>query len=185
MENRTEIGSRKIVLIGMMGSGKSSAGRRLARSLDSSFVDLDQSIERRAGRSIRDIFASDGEQTFRDLEEEELRLVLLEPGPLVVAAGGGVVVREANRKSLLAVDQVIWLQASLDILVKRVEARALRHEGHRPLVDGDPKTRLSALMAEREALYEEVATAVVVVDDQSLDEVVTALTALVSPEGDL
>jgi shikimate kinase len=122
---------------------------------------------------------------FRDLEENELRSVLQESGPLIVAAGGGIVMRAANRQLLATVDQVIWLQASLDVLVQRVEARALRHEGHRPLVDGDPRARLRTLMAERQSLYEEVATAKVVVDDQSLEEVVTALTALVGPEGEL
>lgn len=171
--------SRKIVLIGMMGSGKSSSGRRLAQRLQCSFVDLDECIERRAGRSIREIFAVDGEQKFRDLEQEELGRVLVEPGASVIAAGGGIVVREANRRALRAADDVIWLQASIDELARRVGARAKRREGHRPLVDGDPTARLHELMDERRDWYHDVATAVIEVDDRSLQDVVAAMAAIV------
>lgn len=176
MENDSNIDSRKVVLIGMMGSGKSSTGRRLARALQWPFLDLDESIERRAGRSIRDIFATDGESAFRDLEENELRLAVSESGPMVIAAGGGIVIREENRQMLSNVDEVIWLHASVDVLAQRVGARARRQEDHRPLVDGDPHGRLSALWEQRKDLYEAVATVVVAVDNQSLDEVVRQLT---------
>lgn len=182
MEIPHEDDSRKIVLVGMMGTGKSSSGRRLARRLHSSFLDLDECIERRAGRSIREIFASDGEETFRSLEEDELRRALNEPGSLVIAAGGGIVVRESNRRTLSGVNDVIWLQASVDVLARRVRTRARRHEGHRPLVDGDPKERLSALMDERRDWYHEVATAIVVVDDRTVDQVVDDLVAVVALE---
>lgn len=167
---------RKIVLVGMMGSGKSSAGRRLAKELNTEFVDLDQSIESRCGRSIRDIFASGGEQEFRDLEYDELRRALGEPGSWVIAAGGGIVVREATRALLARADDVIWLRADVDVLAERVS----RGRGHRPLVDGDPKARLAALLAEREDLYRSVATAVVEVDDCSVNQVVARIEALVS-----
>jgi shikimate kinase len=179
MENDSEIDSRKVVLIGMMGSGKSSTGRRLARALQWPFLDLDESIERRAGRSIRDIFALDGESAFRDLEENELRLAVSESGPLVIAAGGGIVIREVNRQMLSEVDEVIWLQASVDVLAQRVGARARRQEDHRPLVDGDPHARLSALWEQRKDLYEAVATVVVAVENQPLDEVVRQLTEVI------
>jgi shikimate kinase len=179
MENDSAIDSRKVVLIGMMGSGKSSTGRRLARALQWSFLDLDESIERRAGRSIRDIFATDGESAFRDLEENELRLAVSESGPLVIAAGGGIVIREANRQMLSRVDEVIWLHAPVDVLAQRVGARARRQEDHRPLVDGDPHDRLSAIWEERKDLYKAVATVVVAVENQTLDDVVRQLTEVV------
>lgn len=178
MAPRSPSDSRKIVLIGMMGSGKSSTGRRLAESLQSSFVDLDECIERRAGRSIREIFATDGEQTFRNLEQEELRRVLDEPKSMVIAAGGGIVVRDANRRALTDADDVIWLQASLEELTRRVGARAKRQKGHRPLVDGDPAARLKELMDERRDWYRDVATAIVLVDDRTIEEVVAAMTAI-------
>lgn len=171
---------RKVVLVGMMGSGKSSAGRRLAKLLNTEFVDLDQNIEARSGRSIRDIFASGGEAEFRDLEQEELRRVLDEPGSAVIAAGGGIVVRATARDLLARAKDVIWLRADVDVLAERVS----RGRGHRPLVDGDPRTRLGALLEEREDLYRSVATAVVEVDDCSLDDVVKRIEALVSLTSD-
>lgn len=170
------IQDRKIVLVGMMGSGKSSAGRRLAKALNFEFIDLDRSIEARCGRSIRDIFASGGEGEFRDLEHEELRRALEEPGSWVIAAGGGVVVRETARALLAKANDVIWLRADVDVLAERVS----RGRDHRPLVDGDPRTRLAALLAEREDLYRSVATAVVEVDDCSLNQVVTRIEELIS-----
>lgn len=170
------IQDRKIVLVGMMGSGKSSAGRRLAKALNTAFIDLDQSIETRCGRSIREIFASGGETEFRDLEEAELRRALDAPGSWVIAAGGGIVVREASRALLSRAHDVIWLRADVDVLAERVS----RGRDHRPLVDGDPKARLTALLAEREGLYRSVATAVVQVDDCSVNQVVDRIETLIS-----
>ncbi|MGA0879359.1 MAG: shikimate kinase [Ilumatobacteraceae bacterium] len=171
---------RKVVLVGMMGSGKSSAGRRLAKALNIDFIDLDQSIEARSGRSIRDIFSSGGEAEFRDLEEAELRRTLDEPGAAVIAAGGGIVVRAAARDLLARAHDVIWLRADVDVLAERVS----RGRGHRPLVDGDPKVRLGALLEEREDHYRSVATAVVEVDDCSLEDVVKRIESLVSTTSD-
>lgn len=167
---------RKVVLVGMMGSGKSSTGRRLAKSLNIGFVDLDQRIEARSGRSIREIFASGGEGEFRDLELEELRAALDEPDSSVIAAGGGIVVREAARALLERADEVIWLRADVDVLADRVS----HGREHRPLVDGDPKVRLATLLAEREELYRAVATAVVEVGSCPLNEVVARIEAVVS-----
>lgn len=169
----------KIVLIGMMGSGKSSAGRRVARALNLGFVDLDQRIEERSGRSIREIFATGGEEEFRDLEREELRRSLEEPGSAVIAAGGGIVVLEGTRRLLGEAQEVIWLRADIDVLVERVAAR--RGRDHRPLIDGDPRARLAALMVERDDLYREAATSVVEVDGCSLDEVVERIEAVLRP----
>ncbi len=180
MDNSSESKPRKIVLIGMMGSGKSSTGRRLAQCLNYPFIDLDESIEHRAGRSIREIFGTDGEQAFRDLEQDELRRALAEPGSLVIAAGGGVVVRAANRQALADADDVIWLQASVEELARRVGARSKRQQGHRPLADGDPVERLSALLDERHQWYSEVATTVVVVNGRSQDDVVATMAAAFS-----
>lgn len=162
---------RKIVLIGMMGVGKSSAGRRAAEALGLAFVDLDRRIERSTGRTIREIFESDGEQEFRELEEAALREVLGDPEPMLIAAGGGIVVRAANRRLLAGADDVVWLRADPSVLARRVRAG----RDHRPLVDGDPVERLSRLAAEREESYREVATATIDVGDRSLEDVVTSV----------
>lgn len=162
---------RKIVLIGMMGVGKSSAGRRLAERLGLAFVDLDRRIERSCGRTIRDIFESDGEQEFRNMEEAALREVLGDSEPMLIAAGGGIVVRPANRRLLEGADDVVWLRADPEILARRVRAG----RDHRPLVDGDPVERLRVLAADRDESYREVATATVDAGERSLDDVVAAV----------
>lgn len=166
-----KVTGRKIVLIGMMGVGKSSAGRRVAEVLGLAFVDLDRRIERTSGRTIREIFETDGEPVFRDLEEQALREVLDEPQPMLIAAGGGIVVRSANRRLLEDADDVVWLRADAEVLARRVRAG----RDHRPLVDGDPAERLRALAAERDEAYRHTATATIDVNDLSLDGVVTAV----------
>lgn len=170
----------KIVLVGMMGAGKSSVGRRVARALGIEFIDLDQRIETRRGRTIREIFAAEGEDAFRDLEEAELRQVLGESGSAVIAAGGGVVVRETNRRLLAQAHDVIWLRAGVTVLAARVRARAERGADHRPLADGDPVARLGALLAERESSYRSVATDIVDVDEVAVDEVASAVVAILA-----
>jgi len=165
------VSGRKIVLIGLMGVGKSSAGRRLAERLGLAFVDLDRRIERSSGRTIREIFESDGEQEFRNLEEAALREVLGDSEPMLIAAGGGIVVRPANRRLLEGADAVVWLRADPAILARRVRAG----RDHRPLVDGDPVERLRLLAADRDEWYREVATATVDAGERSLDDVVAAV----------
>lgn len=159
--------ARHLVLVGLMGSGKSSVGRRVADRLKRPFVDTDTRIERRAGRTIREIFATDGEDAFRDIEAEVLAEMLSAPEPTVIATGGGIVTRAPNR-DLLATHQVVWLRASVDTLSIRVASGASR----RPLLDGDPRSRLVELDETRRDLYRAVASEIVDVDDRSLDEVV-------------
>lgn len=137
-----------IVLIGMPGSGKSTMGRALARRLKLDFADSDQVIEQRLQRSIRSYFDSDGEAAFRDLEQQVLA-DLVHEGVGVLATGGGVVLREANRDLLHANGTVIYLHASVDRL-----ARRLGRDTRRPLLQvADPRARLQNLYAERDPLY--------------------------------
>lgn len=160
-----------LVLVGLMGVGKSTVGRALAERLGRRFVDTDAVVEARAGRSVREIFAEEGEAAFRDLESDVLREVLAGDEPLVVAAAGGVVLREQNRVELgRRAGRVVWLRADPALLVQRVRAG-----GHRPLLDDDPEGTLRRLEAEREALYREVADAVVSVEGRSVHEVVEAV----------
>ena len=159
--------TRHLVLVGLMGSGKSSVGRRVADRLKRPFVDTDTRIERRVGRTIREIFATDGEDAFRDLETGVLADVLSAPEPAVIATGGGIVTREQNR-DLLATQQVVWLRGSVDTLSIRVASGSNR----RPLLDGDVRGRLVALDETRRDLYRAVASEIVDVDDRSLDDVV-------------
>jgi shikimate kinase len=151
---------RHVVLVGAMGVGKTTVGRRLARELQRPFADADEQLELRAGRTIPAIFRDDGEQAFRRLESEVLVDLLGGPLPLVVAAGGGVVTRPENRALLGRRAFVVWLRASPGFLAARADPT------HRPLLAGDPDptVTLERLIAARTPLYDEVADATVDVE---------------------
>jgi shikimate kinase len=142
-----------VYLVGMPGSGKSTVGREVAGRLGVPFVDLDAEIERRSGRSVSEIFASEGEPGFRALEAKELVTVSTND-PSVVACGGGVVLEPANRITLRNTGTCVFLDVPLGVLETRVEPAA-----DRPLIraDGD----LERLLTEREPLYREFAAHVV------------------------
>lgn len=149
-----------VVLVGLMGVGKSTVGRRLAKELERPFADADEQIELRAGRAIPAIFRVDGEDAFRRLESEVLADLMGRPSPLVVAAGGGAVSRPENRATLSGRATVVWLRASAAFLAQRTDPT------HRPLLAGadDPEATLAGLLAEREPLYAAVADLVVDVE---------------------
>ncbi|HMJ76608.1 MAG TPA: shikimate kinase [Iamia sp.] len=142
-----------VVLVGMPGAGKSSVGRRLAKRLDRPFVDADDELVRRSGRTVRDWFTGEGEVAFRAAESALLADLLAAPGPSVVAAGGGVVLDPANRDLLRRSALVVWLRAEVPYLLSRV----LQKQDHRPLLDEDPEIALTRLHEARTPLYAEVA----------------------------
>lgn len=160
-----------LVLVGMMGVGKTTAARVLADRLGRKMFDTDTVIETRTGRTVREIFTEQGEPTFRELEANVLAEALASPEPLVIAAAGGVVLSSANRAALAKSGaRVVWLCADPVNLVERV-----RGSGHRPLLDEDPAGTLQLMFREREALYRGVADAIVLVDNRSISEVVEAV----------
>jgi shikimate kinase len=160
-----------LVLVGMMGVGKSTVGRIVAERLGRRLVDSDQVIEAQTGRTVREIFETDGEPAFRALETEALLDALTEQEPLVIAAAGGVVLSERNRAALRdAPAKVVWLCADPATLVERV-----RSGGHRPLLDDDPAATLQRMFTERAPLYRQVADAIVLVDGRSVNDVVEAV----------
>ena len=162
---------KHIVLVGMMGAGKSSVGRVLAQKLHRPLLDSDELIEERTGRTVREIWVSDGEAAFRAIETETLLAMLSDDEPAVVAAAGGVVLAEANRCALTESDaHVVWLLANVELLVTRV-----KNGVHRPLLDDDPEGMLRQMYTDREALYTEVADAVVSVDHRSINQVAQAV----------
>ena len=161
------LGARSVVLVGMMGAGKSSVGRRLGARLGIPFVDADTEIEAAAGMTISEIFAQHGESYFRGGEARVIAR-LLEHGPQVMATGGGSVM-DANTRALIRAKGVsIWLKADLDVLLKRT-----RRRNDRPLVD-----KMKDLLPVREPLYAEADITIQSRDEPHemiVDEVVAAL----------
>ncbi|MBO6635321.1 shikimate kinase [Parvibaculum sp.] len=141
---------RSIVLVGLMGAGKTTVGRRLARRLDLAFVDADAEIEEAAGETIPEIFERRGEAAFRAGEQRVIARLLSGP-PQVLATGGGAYMDPVTRANIAARGISIWLKADLDILMKRVGKR-----GDRPLLqNGDPRATMQRLMEERYPVYAE------------------------------
>ena len=143
------LGTRSVVLVGMMGVGKSTIGRRLAARLRLPFVDADAEIEAAAGMSIPDIFETHGEPHFRDGEARVIAR-LLDSGPAVIATGGGAFMREETRGRIRGKAVSLWLKADADIIMKRVKRRA-----DRPLLQtADPAATVGRLIREREPVYQ-------------------------------
>lgn len=142
---------RSVVLVGLMGAGKTSVGKRLARALRAQFQDADEEIVAAAGLSIPDIFALYGEPRFRELERRVVAR-MLEQAPLVLALGGGAFIDPDTRRRVKAGAISVWLRADLDTLV----ARTMRKKGSRPLLaQGDPRETLARLMEQRYPIYAE------------------------------
>ena len=146
---------RPVVLVGMMGSGKSAVGRTVAKSLGAPFADCDREIEHAEGSSIAEMFARRGEDYFREAEARALKRIL-SGSAAVVAAGGGTFLNEENRRMIDGMGVSLWLEADLELLWSRV-----RHKSTRPLLSTpNPKETLATLLAEREPVYRKAALSV-------------------------
>ena len=146
-----------IVLIGFMGCGKSTIGRKLANAIDYEFLDTDELIEQKTGRKISDIFASDGEEAFRQMETDLLQELSETVTGKVLATGGGMPMREENRALMRQVGTVVFLEATIETILER-----LANDTTRPLATGeDREKRLRLLYEKRYPLYREAAEVVV------------------------
>ena len=168
-----QLGTRSLVLVGLMGAGKSTVGRRLAQTLKLPFRDADHEIEAAAGMTIPEIFAVHGEDHFRDGERRVIAR-LLQEGPMVLATGGGAFMNEETRQRVAECALSIWLKADLDVLMRRVRKRSTR-----PLLqNADPEGTMRRLMELRYPVY---ATADLTIDsheaphDRVVADVVKAL----------
>ena len=169
---------KPVVMVGLMGAGKSRIGRELAAKLNLSFVDADDEIIKAAGCSISDIFEMYGEAAFRDVE---IRVIsrLLKGKAQIIATGGGAFINAAVRKAIADQGISLWLRADLDILVERTS----RRDGRPLLAKGDPRVILKGLMDERYPVYAEADIVVesknVPIDD-TVNEAATALSAFIA-----
>lgn len=157
-------------LIGLRGTGKSTVGRILAGRLGRAFADADTELEARAGRTIRAIFAEDGEPVFRDWEERVVTELTARPG-FVLATGGGVVLRESNRDRLHAYGPVVWLAAPPEILAARLAADARGLADRPALTAAGTLHELSEVLRAREPLYRGLADLLVNTDGKTPEEV--------------
>lgn len=151
------LNGKHLYLTGYRGSGKSSVGRAVARRLQRPWIDLDDEIESQSGRSIQEIFATDGEEGFRTLEQAVLEAVS-KRAPAVISLGGGAVLREANRKRIRNSGVSIWLQVDADTVLQRLHRDASTSRRRPPLTGLPPRQEIQTLLAKREPLYAEVAS---------------------------
>jgi len=172
---------RTIVLVGLMGVGKTTIGRRLAQRLNLPFTDADAAIEEAAGETISDIFAKHGEAYFRDGERRVI-VRLLEKGPQVLATGGGAFMDPVTRDKIAAHGISVWLRADLDVLMRRVGRR-----GTRPLLKNDnPRATMEKLMTERYPIYAQADITVESEEgphDSVVDDIIRKLEALQTSSG--
>lgn len=162
---------KSVVLIGFMGCGKSTMGIRLSYRLQYILEDTDKLIEAGAGMSVREIFAREGEEAFREMETQLLRKLTEKKGPRVYSVGGGTPVRTANRSLLKSLGTVVYLRTRPETVYER-----LKTDTSRPLLQGeDPLGKIRSLMAEREQAYAETADVILDVDEMSPDQVVESI----------
>jgi shikimate kinase len=164
--------AERILLIGMMGSGKSTVGRLLAERLGWPYADSDEQVEARTGKTVPELFAERGEAFFRAEETLALEEATTSDGPVVVSVAGGAVLSADNRSRIRRAGLIIWLRADVATLAARVG------DGHgRPLLGDDPRAALQRLYDERRPLYEELADGTVDVDQLSALEVTDRVVA--------
>jgi len=164
-----------VTLIGYRGTGKSTVAPLLARSLGWKCVDSDVELEHRAGRTIADIFADDGEAVFRQLERQTI-VDLLNNGNQVLSVGGGAILNADTRSDLRTAGPVIWLTATIDTICDRIDSDTMTAQRRPNLTQHtDPCEEIGAMLAAREGLYADAATHVVATDDRQPDQIHDAI----------
>lgn len=170
--------NRNIILIGYMGSGKSTVGRKAAKAVEYSFLDTDALIEQEEEMTIAQLFEEKGEAYFREKETETIRQLLTEPKGKIIATGGGLPMREGNAGLLKELGTVIYLKAETDTLLKR-----LTGDTARPLLQkGDLREKIETMLAIRGPVYEACADVVLQVDNMSFYEIICRIEQLLAKE---
>jgi shikimate kinase len=167
----------RVLLVGMMGSGKSTVGRLLADRLGWPYFDSDEQVEAHTGLTVPEIFAASGEAAFRAEEALALAEATTADGPAVLSVAGGAVLDADNRQRIRQAGLVVWLRASVDTLARRVGSGA-----GRPLLEGDPAANLARLVLERQPLYQQLADLVIDVDELDAEEAADRIQAALRQE---
>ena len=165
-----------VILIGYMGCGKSTVGRRLSYRLKMPYVDTDKLIETKQGITISEIFAREGEDAFRNMETECVKSLFENKQDYVIAVGGGLPIREENRALLKKLGKVIYLRAKPDTIYER-----LKEDTTRPLLQGEnPHAKICAMIGQRGPIYEVAADCIIDVDEKSFEEIINEIEEAVS-----
>lgn len=168
-----------VILIGFMGSGKTTVGLRLSYRLRRAVIDTDKEIEKEEKRTISEMFARDGEEYFRDRETAFLRKLSESTGSRIISVGGGLPLRKENRKLLHELGQVFYLKASAETIYERV-----KHDTTRPLLQGDnPQEKIRSLLELRDSCYAEAADVTIDVNGKSFEQILDEIEQYVSGAG--
>ena len=166
--------NRNIILIGYMGSGKSTVGRKAAKAVEYNFLDTDALIEKEEGMTISKLFEEKGERYFREKETETIRKLIAEPKGNIIATGGGLPMKEGNAELLKELGTVIYLKAGTDTLMKRLSGDTAR-----PLLkNGDLREKIETMLAIRGPVYEACADLVLQTDNMSFDAIICLIEKL-------
>lgn len=166
--------NRNIILIGYMGSGKSTVGRKAAKAVEYNFLDTDALIEKEEGMTISKLFEEKGEPYFREKETETIRKLIAEPKGNIIATGGGLPMKEGNAELLKELGTVIYLKAETDTLMKRLSG-----DNARPLLkNGDLRGKIETMLAIRGPVYEATADLVLQTDNMSFYEIICQIEKL-------
>ena len=170
--------NRNIILVGYMGSGKSTVGKKAAKALAYTFLDTDSLIEQAEGMTISKLFEEKGEPYFREQETETIRRLMEEPKGNIIATGGGLPMREGNDKLLKELGTVIYLKAETETLMKRLSGDTAR-----PLLqNGDLREKIDTMLAIRGPVYERVADVILETDNMSFYEIICRIEKLLAEE---
>lgn len=166
--------NRNIILIGYMGSGKSTVGRKAAKAVEYNFLDTDALIEKEEGMTISKLFEEKGEPYFREKETETIRKLIAEPKGNIIATGGGLPMKDGNAELLKELGTVIYLKAGTDTLMKRLSGDTAR-----PLLkNGDLREKIETMLAIRGPVYEACADLVLQTDNMSFYEIICQIEKL-------
>ena len=168
-----------VILIGFMGSGKTTVGLRLSYRLRRLVIDTDKEIEKEEKRTISELFAIDGEEYFRARETQCLQKLLKNTGSYIISVGGGLPLRKENRLFLHELGQVFYLRADAETIYERIKG-----DKTRPLLQcSDPKTKIRTMIEQRDAYYREAADVVLQVDGKSFEQILDEIEAQVQENG--